>query len=79
MKGIGFILGLVLMLAIFGLPIMGCIAMLLAIGLGVAAEVAVPLAMFSAVAMIVGIGIKAFFIDESDFAEHMVPALFSPF
>ena len=42
MKGIGFILGLVVMLAIFGLPIMGCIAMLLAIGLGVAAEVAVP-------------------------------------
>ena len=64
MKGIVFIIGLVVSLAIFGFPILVCIACLLAIGLGVVADVAVPLAMFLTVALVAGIGIKVFFVDD---------------
>jgi hypothetical protein len=64
MKGIGFVVAVIVVLAVFGLPITGCIAGLLAIGLGVVADVAVPLAMFLAVVLVVGIGVKVWFIDE---------------
>ena len=64
MKGIGFILAVVLGIAIFGVPILGCFLGLLAIVLGVAVDVAMPLAMVLTVVMIVGMAIKAFFLDQ---------------
>ena len=64
MKGIVFIVGLIITLAIFGLPLLGCFMALLVVFLGVTCEVALPLGMFLAVVMIAGIGIKVFFIDD---------------
>jgi hypothetical protein len=64
MKGLVFIVGLIIILAIFGLPLLGCFMGLLVIFVGVAVEAALPLAMFLTVALVAGIGIKVFFIDE---------------
>ena len=64
MKGILFILATVVCLAVFGLPILGCFLGILGVVLGISVEVTVPLAMFLTVAMVVGIGIKSFFIDD---------------
>ena len=64
MKGIAFILAMVVCFAIFGLPILGCFLGILGVVLGISVEVVVPLAMVLTVAMIVGIGIKSFFIDD---------------
>ena len=64
MKGIVFIIGLVIIVAIFGLPLMACFMALLVAFLGVTCEVALPLAMFLTVALVAGIGIKVFFIDD---------------
>ena len=64
MKGLVFIVGLIIILAIFGLPLLGCFMGLLVIGLGVAVEAAMPLAMILTVALVAGIGIKSFFIDD---------------
>jgi hypothetical protein len=64
MKGIVFIIGLVIIVAIFGLPLMACFMALLGVFLGVTCEVALPLGMFLAVVMIAGIGIKSFFFDD---------------
>jgi hypothetical protein len=63
MKGVLFIIGVVICLAIFGLPILGCFLLLLGVVLDVAVEVAFPLAIVLTVALIVGIGVKKFFID----------------
>jgi hypothetical protein len=64
MKGIVFIIGLVIIVAIFGLPLLGCFIGLLVIGLGVAVEAALPLAMILTVALVAGIGIKSIFFDD---------------
>jgi len=64
MKGIAFILAMVVCFAVFGLPILGCFLGILGVVLGISVEVTVPLAMFLTVAMVVGIGIKSFFIDD---------------
>jgi hypothetical protein len=64
MKGIVFIVGLVVCLAIFGLPILGCFMGLLVIFVGVGVDAALPVGMVLTVVMIVGIGIKSFFIDD---------------
>lgn len=64
MKGIVFIIGLVIMLAIFGFPVLRCIMGLLVIGLGVDVDTALTLGIFLTVASVAGIGIKSFFIDE---------------
>jgi hypothetical protein len=64
MKGVLFIIGVVLCLLIFGPPIFGCFLLLLAVGLDVAVETAFPCAAFLTVAWIVGIGIKKFFLDD---------------
>jgi hypothetical protein len=64
MKGIVFILGVVVGLVVFGVPLLECFLGILCITLGVAFEIALPLAMFFTVAMVVGIGIKSFFVDD---------------
>ena len=64
MKGVVFIIALIVILAIFGVPVLGCFMGILVIGLGVGVEAAMPLAMILTVAMVAGIGIKSFFIDE---------------
>jgi hypothetical protein len=64
MRGVGFILAMVVCLAIFGLPIFGCFLGILGLVLGISVEVVVPMAMILTVAMVVGIGIKSFFIDD---------------
>jgi hypothetical protein len=62
MRGLVFVVGVILCIVFFGIPVLGCFAFLLAL-LGVAAEAAVPLGMVLAVVYIVGIGIKVFFYD----------------
>jgi hypothetical protein len=64
MKGLGFVIGVVICLLFFGPPILGCFLLLLAVGLGVAVETAFPVAVFLTVAMIVVIGIKKMFLDD---------------
>jgi len=64
MKGVIFVIAVLVSLAVFGLPVLGCIIGLLVIGLGVGVEVALTLGMFLTVAMVVGITIKAVFIDD---------------
>ena len=53
MKGIAFILAVVLCLIIFGLPILVCFMELLCIGLGVGVGVALPVAMVMSVVFVV--------------------------
>lgn len=64
MKGIGFILAVVLGLLIFGVPILACFMGLVVIILGVGVEAAMTVAMVLTVVMIVGMAIKAFFVDQ---------------
>ena len=64
MKGIVFVIGLIIIVAIFGLPLMACFMALLVIFVGVAVEAALPLAMILTVALVAGIGIKVFFFDD---------------
>jgi hypothetical protein len=64
MKGIVFVIGLVVCLIVFGVPLLGCFMGLLVIGLGVGVEVALTLGMFLTVALVAGIGIKSIFFDE---------------
>ena len=64
MKGIVFIIAVVIILASFGLPVLGCFMGILVVGLGVGVEAAMPLAMILTVALVAGIGIKSFFIDD---------------
>ena len=70
MKGIVFIIALVVVLAIFGVPVLCCFMGILVVGLGVGVEAAMPLAMILTVAMVAGIGISHF-LSMTDFAEHM--------
>ncbi len=63
MKGIVFILAVVLSLIVFGVPILGCIMGLLCIILGVGVDAALILGMILTVALVVGISIKSIFID----------------
>lgn len=63
MKGCGFILAVVIVLLIFGLPLLGCFMGLLVIGFGMAADASLPCGMFLTVALVVGMGIKVFFFD----------------
>ena len=70
MKGIGFILAVVLGLLIFGVPILGCFMGLLVIILGVGVDVAMTLGMILTVVMFVGMRSRCFSWI-SDFAEHL--------
>ena len=64
MKGLLFVLTAVVLLAIFGLPILGCFMILLAIGLGVAVETSMTVGMFLTVALVVGIAIQVWFFND---------------
>ncbi len=64
MKGLLFVLTAVVVLAIFGLPVLGCFMVLLAIGLGVAVETSMTVGMFLTVAMVVGIAIQVWFFND---------------
>ena len=69
MKGIVFIIALLIILAIFGLPVLCCFMGILVVGLGVGVEAAMPLAMILTVAWLPGSGSRHFF-SRTDFAEH---------
>ena len=64
MKGVVYIIRLVIILAIFGLPLLRCFMGLLVVGLGVDADAALTLGIFLTVALVAGMGIKTFFIDK---------------
>ena len=64
MKGIAFVVAVVVGLAIFGLPILGCLMTFLVVFVGVGVDAALTLGMFLTVAMVVGIIIKTVFIDD---------------
>lgn len=64
MKGIVFIVAAVVGLIVFGIPMLGCLMMLFMIVLGVGVDTAMTLGMILTVAIIVGTGIKTFFVDE---------------
>ena len=64
MKGIFFIIGLVICLVVFGLPILWCLMCILCVTLGVAVDAALTLGIFLTVALVAGIGIKVFFVDD---------------
>jgi len=64
MRGLVFVLGTVLALLIFGLPILACFMGLLVIGLGIAVEASFFCGAFLTVALVIGIGIKVFFVDD---------------
>ena len=64
MKSVVFIVAFLIILAIFGVPVLCCFMGILVVGLGVGVEAAMPLAMILTVAMVAGIGIKSFFIDD---------------
>ena len=53
MKGVAFILAVVLGLIFVGIPILGCFLGILGVVLGISVEVAVPLAMVLTVAFVV--------------------------
>ena len=78
MKGVVFIVAVVLSLVIFGLPVLACFMGLLAIGLGIGVDAALTLGMILTVALVVGIG-SSQFSSMTDFAEHLEHAIGSPF
>ena len=53
MKGIVFVIAVVVSLIVFGVPILACFMGLLAIGLGIGVEAALPVAMVMAVIFVV--------------------------
>jgi hypothetical protein len=64
MKEVWFVLVAIVILALFGPGIFGCLVALSVMVLGVAAETAIPLAMVLTVALVVGMGIKSWYIDD---------------
>ena len=64
MRGLGFIVAVLLGIAICGLPILGSFMLLLVIFLGIEAEAAMTIGMVLTVALIGGMAFKAFFVDE---------------
>jgi hypothetical protein len=64
MKGIVFVVAVLLGIAIFGLPILGSLMAILVIILGIGVEAAMAVGMVLTVALIVGMAIKVFFVDD---------------
>jgi hypothetical protein len=64
MKGVAFVLTVVICFAILGLPVLRFFLGILGVVLGIDADVVVPLSMFLTVVFVVGFAIKSFFIDK---------------
>ena len=61
MRGIGFVIAIVVGLAFFTIPLTGCLSLALAI-LGIDPEIAVPACLVLVVVYIVWTGVKVFFL-----------------
>jgi hypothetical protein len=64
MKPVWFVLVAVVGLVVFGPGVLACCMLLLVIGLGVAVETAGVLGMILTVAIIIGMGIKSWYVDD---------------